>query len=599
MPGPEKGIDYFFGFTDGKGGYVNPPPGMGGYVNPLLMQRTAAGSEVGRYSGHLNEILTDHFIQSMGTAFRQGRNFFGMLWHFAPHNPFIPPERWAAQYPDTEAGRRAALIRSLDESVGRVVTALQRMGKAENTIFVFTSDNGMFVPGRGEGRQPNGERGGKDTFYEGGIHVPLIVTGPGMAPGSESRALVSSMDFFQTLAEMAGIDASPLPSDGRSFASILRGRVPDPSFNREGTPLVWEMRDKLFTYSDKMIYAVIEGSTGTVWKLISHGSSDSELYNLDQDPYENTNVAAENPAVVHRLRGHYRRWRWGTGKISYRLTIPDRGPTNHVRVRDGEIEFDGRPGVVLIENHPRLDPEHTSFSLSVWFNVKEYSPSAQNSIVAAKGNSWRLLLRPSGHLLLRLFQHDGSEVRLSAPEAVPLNHWTHVSFTLGFARARRRKGSSVWPGLARLWVDGVKVRERETDRIPESEEAVQIGSSSRIPFKGKMKDLSFYSIELNEDEVNQLTAKRPPPIPSGSRHESERQTNRRNSPPPRPDDPPLEPINDPEPSLQAEPLRWVCDSLARAGCRLVAIEHPRQTSPGENVRREPIRAYAYAIEPSR
>ncbi|MEN8159650.1 MAG: sulfatase-like hydrolase/transferase, partial [Myxococcota bacterium] len=181
-----------------------------------------------------------------------------------------------------------AMIRALDRGVGRVLEALRENGLEENTLVVFTSDNG--APGYiGLPDVNHPFRGWKISFFEGGIHVPYFLRWPGrVVPGTTYAAPVHGFDIFATAAAAAGV---PLPDDrtidGVDLVPFVRGE-------RAGVP-----HRELFWRTGHYQVALVDG-----WKLqVNERPPGSEwLFHLEQDPGEATNLAAEEPERVAALR---------------------------------------------------------------------------------------------------------------------------------------------------------------------------------------------------------------------------------------------------------------------------------------------------------
>ena len=200
-------------------------------------------------------------------------------------------------WPQPEKGF-AAMITYMDNMVGRVVTHLDTLGLAENTLLIFTSDNGPHQEG-GHSMDyfdSNGSlRGGKRDLYEGGIRVPMIARWPGKIPADVTTDHVSAFwDVLPTVADIVGVEPPP-DIDGISFLPTLlqTGNQPQHAF------LYWEF------YEDGGKQAVREGT----WKGIKLNVSREEapvfeLYQLDQDPDESDDVAEQHPGVVKRLEAH-------------------------------------------------------------------------------------------------------------------------------------------------------------------------------------------------------------------------------------------------------------------------------------------------------
>lgn len=195
----------------------------------------------------------------------------------------------------------AAMITRMDRDIGRMVQLVRELGLEENTIFVFTSDNGAVYPLGGtdpEYFKSNGElRGYKGALYEGGIRVPLIVSWKGKVPaGIESARVTGFEDWLPTLLELAGAKKLvPKSADGLSFAPTLLGK---------------KQAARPFLYREFHGYGGQQAVRVGDWKLVKRqligtrqkpAAATTELYNLAADPAEQENVAVANPQVVARL----------------------------------------------------------------------------------------------------------------------------------------------------------------------------------------------------------------------------------------------------------------------------------------------------------
>jgi arylsulfatase A-like enzyme len=184
-----------------------------------------------------------------------------------------------------------ALIEHMDAGVGAVLEKLDALGLAQNTLVVFTSDNGG-VLSLGANNGP--WRGAKQQMYEGGLRVPCVARWPGrIAPGSRTEQSLLTMDLFATACEVAGVEP-PAGIDGRSFLSTLRGSggvVP-------GRAEYYVRREGGAAYGGKTIEALREGD----WKLLQNSPfAPLELYNLREDPLETRDVAGKEKAVFERM----------------------------------------------------------------------------------------------------------------------------------------------------------------------------------------------------------------------------------------------------------------------------------------------------------
>jgi arylsulfatase A len=221
----------------------------------------------------------------------QKRPFMLTLMHHAPHVPLTCPPKYEALYDKVKPGRfqknktYAGMVSHIDHSTGVILDALSSLGLEENTVVIFTSDNG----GLSNVTSNKPYRGGKGALYEGGILVPLIVRWPKrVIAGTSSSAMVHSVDLFPTFLDIAG--QKPRPEDHRdgiTMVPLLSGKKP---VNRT---LFWH-----FPHRRDPSSAVIDGD----WKLVHHiDTGKRELFNLKSDGREKADLAATEPAQLKRL----------------------------------------------------------------------------------------------------------------------------------------------------------------------------------------------------------------------------------------------------------------------------------------------------------
>ncbi|ALO47452.1 Type I phosphodiesterase/nucleotide pyrophosphatase [Pseudohongiella spirulinae] len=255
---------------------------------------------VGRYSMNYNEgprfeadgYLTDYLTREAIKVIETNRNqpFFLYLAHWAPHSPLqaLKSDYDALTHIEDHTLRTyAAMIKALDRGVGEVLDALEQNGLDDNTIVIFTSDNGgAHYLGLPDINLPY--RGWKTTFFGGGIRVPLFMQWPaGIEPGSQFDPFTHHTDLLPTLADMAGTSApSDRLIDGVNLMPHLRGENPAPP------------HDTLFWRSGHY-QVVISGG----WKLQQTDRPDEVwLFHLDADPTEQDNLASQHPDKVAELQ---------------------------------------------------------------------------------------------------------------------------------------------------------------------------------------------------------------------------------------------------------------------------------------------------------
>lgn len=255
--------------------------------------------------GHATDLIAREAVRWIEAASEHGKPWFVQVAFTAVHVPIQEPRIWVESYEgkiESESRRRyAACATHMDAAIGRMIDALEETGQKENTLIVFTSDNGGSGPWKPTGKYP-GEyepspvlgsneplRGRKGTVYEGGIRVPAFAHWPGRLPSGETMDRpVHIVDWMPTLLELAGYGATDeLPFDGRDIWPLLAGEEAEPEpralhFRRN--------RGSALRLGD--------------WKLVEHrknGRTETELFHLAEDPSESRNVADANAEKVAEL----------------------------------------------------------------------------------------------------------------------------------------------------------------------------------------------------------------------------------------------------------------------------------------------------------
>ena len=254
--------------------------------------------------GPAGEFLSDRLTAEVETFMEKNKDrpFFVYLPHFAVHAPIAGKkeviEKYRAKRDESAAQKNAvyaALVESVDDSVGRIRAKLDELKIAGRTVIIFTSDNGGLI-----GPTSNlGLRAGKGSVYEGGVRVPTIALVPGVTEaGSETAVPVITHDWFSTILELAGI-AAPEPSDGVSLAPLLRGT------EIASRPIFWHYPH--YHPGGATPYSSVRDGG---WKLLHFYEDDHvELYNLAEDPMEKNDVATATPAKTAELRAKLDAWR--------------------------------------------------------------------------------------------------------------------------------------------------------------------------------------------------------------------------------------------------------------------------------------------------
>ena len=245
--------------------------------------------------------------------------FYINVWLYDPHSPLHPTDEMMAPYADLSprwGDRKGAMqiyygvLSDIDKHVGRILDTLDDHGLSENTVVVFSSDNGPesglipFISHYG-GAGSNGPfRGIKRSLYEGGIRTPFIVRWPGSAPKGrvDNSTVIGGVDLLPTFLSLAGVELPASEIDGENLSAAFHGK---PAARSQ--PLLWENRFPVYdhTLHKSPIAAIREGK----WKLLYNpDGSRTELYDIPSDASELNNLASSNPDVVDRLRAKALAW---------------------------------------------------------------------------------------------------------------------------------------------------------------------------------------------------------------------------------------------------------------------------------------------------
>ncbi len=254
--------------------------------------------------GHVTDLIADESVKWIES--RVDAPFFLYVPFTAVHLPIKEPDEWLRRVPDSIQGdvprHYAACVMHLDAAVGRIITALEKKGCRENTLLVFTSDNGGSTVENNDLKYPddncpNGKltgnnhpwRGEKGSLYEGGTRVPTIVSWPSRAKPGKVHSPVQITDWMPTLCTLAGVRFDrDLKWDGTSIAPLLTDHADLPTRPLYAVAPGW--RSRSLRLGD--------------WKLIVHEDKNArkvELFNLALDPAESMNQAEQLPDRVRQL----------------------------------------------------------------------------------------------------------------------------------------------------------------------------------------------------------------------------------------------------------------------------------------------------------
>lgn len=269
------------------------------YFDPVLVHN----GKDRRYRGYCNEIFFDEAIDFI--TVHGDQPFFCYVATNLPHDPLIVPlEMWLPIHErgvNEENAIIYAMMKSIDDGMARLLEQLEHLGLAENTIVIFSSDNGpAMTDSEHQPRYNANLRGEKKDVYEGGIRVPMLVRWTGKtAPGRDIDRIGSMIDVLPTLVEACGIEGPPadVKIDGKSLWPLL---------STEAAPAQWPDRTLFFQWHNAPEPEPYRNCAVRTqrWKLVDG----KELYDLEADPAEANDIAAAHPQVVSDLRAQYEAW---------------------------------------------------------------------------------------------------------------------------------------------------------------------------------------------------------------------------------------------------------------------------------------------------
>ncbi|MBK1877799.1 sulfatase [Pelagicoccus mobilis] len=305
----------------------------GTYIAPYTAEKNLSGPEV--LNAPQGEYLTDRLTdETIGFIEQNGDEpFFVYLSHYGVHTPLEGKSEKVAYYEkkiegigfESEQfafgidGRRrvnqdnaiyAAMIESVDESLGRIVECLEKEGLSENTIVIFTSDHGGLSNSGSENKRPLATsnsplRAGKGHMYEGGTRVPVVVKWPGRLEGGKSLQFpITGMDYFPTILEMLDLPQRPdAHVDGESFVPGLLGRE---SFNEDRSFFWYSDTGRRRSTGDFNAAVLRKGK----YKLMQFFTEDKvELYDLSLDVGEDNDLSNQLPEVRSRMLEELIEWK--------------------------------------------------------------------------------------------------------------------------------------------------------------------------------------------------------------------------------------------------------------------------------------------------
>ncbi len=281
----DQGFDVYFGvpYSNDMSQFHRKPDSNYKHRLPLMRDNEVVEWEPDQHL--LTKRYTEEAVAFIDT--HQDEPFFVYLPHTMPHIPIYASKEFAGKSP---RGLYGDVIEEIDWSVGEIMGVLDRHGLADNTLVIFTTDNGPWLQFKNKGGSAGPLRGGKGTNWEGGQRVPCVMRWPArIEAASICREVATTMDLLPTIAQIVGVDLAEVVDgraiDGRDISSLLDGE--DGAESPTAAFVYYTSRGKL------------AGIRRGPWKLLLESG---ELYHLEQDIAESRNVAADHADLVADLR---------------------------------------------------------------------------------------------------------------------------------------------------------------------------------------------------------------------------------------------------------------------------------------------------------
>jgi N-acetylgalactosamine-6-sulfatase len=314
QPGPRQhGFDFYQTQIEqkplrGKMGRERTIFRKGGTV--LLRDDQKVDESDAYFSKHLTDANGDYTMDLIEKLAAEPEPFFINLWWLVPHKPYEPaPEpHWSDTAEDEisdDQHRFRSMVQHMDSKVGEILKKLEQLNIADNTIVLFTSDNGAAFEGF-----IGDLKGGKTDLHDGGIRVPMLVRWPGkISAGETTEAFGHSNDLLPTFCEAAGVELpADLPLDGISLLPHMTGEAP-PSEEERGT-VFWQLNlyNKMQRHAPKPRPFATEVAMRGKYKMLANKGKPVELFDLSNDPNEEENILDENTALVDSLTAELKSW---------------------------------------------------------------------------------------------------------------------------------------------------------------------------------------------------------------------------------------------------------------------------------------------------
>ena len=293
-----QGFEHVFGFNNGHWNH---------YFDATLLR----GSKHEPTKGYITDVLTDDAMRFISE--RQKEPFFCYLAYNAPHSPYQVPDRYFDKFKakgiEDDVAAFYGMCENMDDNVGRLLTHLDTLKLTENTLVIFLTDNGGTA---GVKTYNAGMRGGKTSVHEGGTRVPLFIRWPAAKwTPHVVNEITSHIDLFPTIMDLCDVEISDAKLDGVSLKPLLQNSGSWPErvlFTHNPIDQTNKFPGAVRTQRHRLVRE-IKGSGGGSKATANDASASSwQLYDMETDPGQKQDIAAENPELVKQLATKYDAW---------------------------------------------------------------------------------------------------------------------------------------------------------------------------------------------------------------------------------------------------------------------------------------------------
>ncbi len=383
------------------------------------------------YEGHNVHITELHFRKAeslIDESIRKKEPFYLQLFLYNPHilldreeRNFVSPTTWEALYSNDDAGNYCAVISYMDYLFGEFINRLEEQNILDNTIIIFTSDNGAIDPKLFNTNWSNRNHRGSKTFhFDAGLRVPLIIAHGGVEKGKVKDCKLNFLDLFVTIIKLGNPQFNIENYPGKEFTNTLfqNNTEDENTFNLRN--FYWEGSNRR-NYKEEMKncypFAILDSNN---FKLVYEPKIEKDtmmLFDLNCDPHERNNISEEYPGKTQNLYNDYLKWSLNQSEIScntsqvYKLNYKDSVSIGY----DKRMEFSDRDFTIRFNLFVPKDKANTGL---------------EKSKIVSKEGSWQILIGDSGNFGIQMTDIWNKTYVYTPREKIKFNRWNDIQLSM-------------------------------------------------------------------------------------------------------------------------------------------------------------------------